>query len=648
MNKTDEAISKVLEQLAEILGSLPSTDQIDTYQEKLQTLNEKYHDPEFRLAVIGNFSCGKSTFLNALLERELLSVCDLPTTAIPTYIRWNKSCVTEQLTEERKIKRKQRGIWRKIKDFFKELFVGLPPIDKNPEDPYVTVHTHTGERYTLTGDGFFAFEQAFGTSLPQDIGELIDYVTTTNSLAGKIGKIELAFPEKEDYQNFCLIDTPGVNPGDEASKNHIIQTQSVLREEADAAIILYPAKDAMSKDMERFMEENAAHLLSDTIVLITKMDLVPTEREREKILSRTKKLVAQRFCQNEPVVYGISAYESLEFNRDSSSEETSGVWHTKFMDDLGAIFASLRMRRDAIATKRAQGLLKELIAGIEHQVTDDTQQLMDERRRLQECSLDNLKKEFQVISNQYQKKVRSESSFRQDLTKQIVTDSIWERGNEICELMEAQTSSSKLNRCIKKECPKIMEGVDGVIAERMNGQIVSPLTRQGIQYAHKVESCLENYQRKIGAVAANVTSLTQNDFSSGSSMAIPQMPNFAEDVLENANLIVAIFALPVLLVGMVVDVFRFQARKAETIQRMRQNIEEFVSDIAQKGMQSIADLEAENLQWAENVLKNYENQYNSFFLEIERKFKEQESAMTDTIQKNQEGIAALNRLRGFL
>ena len=43
----------------------------------------------FTVAVVGEFSRGKSTFINGLLDREILPVGDLPTTAMITHIKYN-------------------------------------------------------------------------------------------------------------------------------------------------------------------------------------------------------------------------------------------------------------------------------------------------------------------------------------------------------------------------------------------------------------------------------------------------------------------------------------------------------------------------------------------------------------------------------
>lgn len=69
----------------------------------------RLHDPEFRLAIVGDFSCGKSTFPNAFIGEELLTTDNLQTTAIPTEIlRKVKNRATERI--ETKIYVKHGGI----------------------------------------------------------------------------------------------------------------------------------------------------------------------------------------------------------------------------------------------------------------------------------------------------------------------------------------------------------------------------------------------------------------------------------------------------------------------------------------------------------------------------------------------------------
>ena len=53
---------------------------------QVKKIRKKSSDSTLKLAIIGEFSSGKSTFINALLREELLKISAKPTTAAATYI----------------------------------------------------------------------------------------------------------------------------------------------------------------------------------------------------------------------------------------------------------------------------------------------------------------------------------------------------------------------------------------------------------------------------------------------------------------------------------------------------------------------------------------------------------------------------------
>ena len=81
----DLILAKGMERLQDLIAALSSA----KYQEQLKELEKRYNDPVLKLAVIGDFNTGKSTFINALLKKSLLSTDNVPTTVIPTYMRWD-------------------------------------------------------------------------------------------------------------------------------------------------------------------------------------------------------------------------------------------------------------------------------------------------------------------------------------------------------------------------------------------------------------------------------------------------------------------------------------------------------------------------------------------------------------------------------
>jgi small GTP-binding protein len=68
------------------VAQLAETHHVQSIATAVQKLQERWHLPGFRLAFVGEFSRGKSTLINRLLDRALLPVAVVPTTASITSI----------------------------------------------------------------------------------------------------------------------------------------------------------------------------------------------------------------------------------------------------------------------------------------------------------------------------------------------------------------------------------------------------------------------------------------------------------------------------------------------------------------------------------------------------------------------------------
>ncbi|MBQ7875864.1 MAG: dynamin family protein [Clostridia bacterium] len=62
-----------------------------TYVSEIERIVQDAKSERFTVSVVGEFSKGKSTFVNSLMGREILPVGDLPTTAMLTRIRYNEA-----------------------------------------------------------------------------------------------------------------------------------------------------------------------------------------------------------------------------------------------------------------------------------------------------------------------------------------------------------------------------------------------------------------------------------------------------------------------------------------------------------------------------------------------------------------------------
>lgn len=84
--KINTGIVKEIKDLSEFFTGIGKKN----FSKELEKIYGDTKREKFTISVVGEFSRGKSTFINNLLEKEFLPVGDLPTTAMLTFIRYGK------------------------------------------------------------------------------------------------------------------------------------------------------------------------------------------------------------------------------------------------------------------------------------------------------------------------------------------------------------------------------------------------------------------------------------------------------------------------------------------------------------------------------------------------------------------------------
>ena len=615
-------IEESFQKLPVIISTLNTTKKTD-YAKQLKSLELRFYDPEFRLAIIGNFSCGKSTFLNALIKRELLSTDILPTTAIPTYIRWNKEAL---------LKKTGRDSRRYL-------------------NPIITLTMSDGKIYSMTKEGKRAFEKETKIHLPKDEGNIIDTLTTTNLLIGKIQKTDLTFPERKGFENFCLIDTPGVNPGDEESKSHVLQTQRVLSQDADAIILLYSVQEAMARDTEKFLFENAGHLLEGAIIVITKIDIA-SKREVEKVIKNTTRLVKERFKQKEPRVYGISAQQAIEYFSGRSTDEADLKRLKDFDETVNKIIKHLSASRFEIISRRISDLMRTMINSIFEDIAEELSDLEKESECLEKASVVNLEKEFEELHKKYFEKINYDVNVKLQIIREKIYQIVATRRENFFIAINSADNSEQLNKCIEDNYSNIMAGVEDEIIEEIKKNVISPLNEDSKSYSEKVEECLNKYQRYLGAVNTKSTDIKKE----GAIEVRNTIPPKVEDsFLSNHAGKIAAAALTVFtgglgtvlvfLGGWLLDGYRFNSKKNEVKEKIRKNLSNYEQSLTQYFDDEVVRIFQENLDWSKNLLTEYTKTYKTQFDEIERLHNERVVEVETKINRDKENIQRIEDLK---
>ena len=317
--QTGSQMGRALTTLEGIVSSLEEG-QRASLQQQLKAVRDRYADDKLNLAIIGEYSCGKSTFINALFQREILATNMQPTTAVPTYITWNSP----------------NG------QFIIEAF------DEN-DKPFSV----------MDSKGRKKFKARTGIELPDDPEKLMDALTTDNRLCNILSKVVVQAPVRDKYTGICLIDTPGVNPGTEGTEEHVRRTQEVLRDAADAAIIMFPADRVFTKSFEVFLEENARHLLKHSIFVITKCDMIRTQESLSELRDFVR-FHLDAMGVKEPEVHCISAGCALDaYIGDTEVSRKEKDWQARFEESFRGIFESMAARRNNIVHENVSDVIQQ-------------------------------------------------------------------------------------------------------------------------------------------------------------------------------------------------------------------------------------------------------------------------------------------------
>ncbi|MCM1087146.1 MAG: dynamin family protein [Muribaculaceae bacterium] len=293
-----------------LLQERGSVEELKSLQSEVIKLRQDFETKNFRVAVVGEFNRGKTTFVNALLGKELLPTDYLPTTAAINRITYG-------------------------------------------DNPSAYIIMKNGQKKSVL------------------IEELAEYITklTTDATenASQIYEAVLEYPSLFCRNGVDLIDTPGMN--DEADMNRV--TISRL-ESIDLAIVTVNANIPFSITECAFTTQLLeSPQICQIIIVVTKIDNIK-ECERQKVIDymveRVRGSIKERLSMthapdseimrkyhvifDNPCVFAVSAIEALEALSCNNMElfNKSGFRHLN--DKLPQIIMSSQNSSIVLNTER--------------------------------------------------------------------------------------------------------------------------------------------------------------------------------------------------------------------------------------------------------------------------------------------------------
>jgi small GTP-binding protein len=214
-------------------------------------------EDRFNLAIVGQFSRGKSSLMNALLGSEKLPTGILPLTSVITTVTYGE---TEKVLLQRE-----------------------------------------------------------GWTFPQEIrlDQLADYVTQGRNPGNekRVVLAEVQLPNELLRLGVHFVDTPGVASAIAANT----RTTRQFLPEADAAILVTSFESPMTEAEVKFLRDVLEHVRK-VFFVVNKLDLAP-EPDREAVMAAVLETVRSEFADIQPELFAVSARLALHAKQVRSAEE---------------------------------------------------------------------------------------------------------------------------------------------------------------------------------------------------------------------------------------------------------------------------------------------------------------------------------------
>ncbi|MCD8235828.1 MAG: dynamin family protein [Prevotellaceae bacterium] len=211
-------------------------------------LQQRINDDCVNIAVVGEFSSGKSSVINAMLGIDLLVMDDLPdTTLVPSIISYSEKPFLEVIYSQGDNSGKTEMTIERIRDYIAEYsFRESLMKEKNYDDAY--------------------------------INEMTNLRAAIAKKASKIKQFNIGIPSMFLKQGFRIIDTPGLNS---LNSDCTRVTNNVLAT-ADAAIIVGMATDGgLHQEFREKLAETFGDRMEQSCIIFTHYDhMTPERRER--------------------------------------------------------------------------------------------------------------------------------------------------------------------------------------------------------------------------------------------------------------------------------------------------------------------------------------------------------------------------------
>lgn len=282
----NECLVGTLQNVATLVGEKQTVDGHDVglgmalQHGQLIRLAQDIRDGIFRVVVMGAFTTGKSTLINALVGKRILPESALPSTAILTFIQYGDDADSVEIHFKDTIDKEGNVLKGRVETMSQETFFN--EYRYTNEDNREFIETGQVKRFSA-----------------------VDYAVMRCSL-------ELM------HNGVCIVDSPGL-------EDKAVATELSLKMAKQAQAIIYVCSERGFDDRDRqYFEEHFMGCPKNVFFVMNRIDLIASQTERVAALEKMKEDVKICFLKGDGTIdeelmnsriFGLSSLDALDARR---------------------------------------------------------------------------------------------------------------------------------------------------------------------------------------------------------------------------------------------------------------------------------------------------------------------------------------------
>lgn len=340
-----------------------SLDNKESFNKSLKRIKDRIKDSNIYLGIVGEFSSGKSTLINALIGADFF---------ITNAVQGTTTVITKLAYSDR-INLALKYKSGKIKTYkYSENFI----LEKYLPNEYKKLSNWS--RFIMSLKGIFGFNK-----FDEYFHKVFDVITTSNEISAELDEVIVYYPSPILKDGLVIVDTPGT---DSLIPEHNIITKHAIKNICDLALVVVPATTPLSMTLVDFLESNLRDNIQKCRFTITKIEVLRKEVERMHLLKGVSKRIEQLLSVEEPIVIPAPTLASLEFRDlipkvdflDFIPIETKAVLTNQFITDIANMKEEIQKGKDSTIFDKIKSLITSLNTELTQTLKDKTTELEEE------------------------------------------------------------------------------------------------------------------------------------------------------------------------------------------------------------------------------------------------------------------------------